>query len=138
MRTCRQLLWTGTHRSHVYSSWLLKISISSPNFSGIIKTHTGSLKKIARPYHSYKQYYSLTWRWLALDINQAAKLLGKYPLLATDTEVNSCFRIYQNSEIIMPQKVNLDDFVTCHRYKPECHFPPSSLEGNSKGYLESD
>ena len=35
----------------MYSSWLSKISRSSPNFSGIIKTHIGSSTKIARPYN---------------------------------------------------------------------------------------
>ena len=38
--------------------------------------------------------YSLKWRWLAVDIYRAAKRRGKYPTLATDTEVNSCFSIY--------------------------------------------
>ena len=31
-----------------------------------------------------------TCRWLALDIYLAASRLGKYPLLATPTSVNSC------------------------------------------------
>ena len=38
--------------------------------------------------------YSPKWRWLAVDIYRAAKLRAKYPPLATDTEVNTCFRIY--------------------------------------------
>ena len=38
--------------------------------------------------------YSLKWRRLAVDVYRAAKRLGKYPTLATDTEVNSCFSIY--------------------------------------------
>ena len=38
--------------------------------------------------------YSLKWRWLAVDIYRAAKRRGKYLMLATDTEVNSCFSIY--------------------------------------------
>ena len=38
--------------------------------------------------------YSPKWRWLAVDIYRAAKRRGKYPPLATDTEVNSCFSIY--------------------------------------------
>ena len=38
--------------------------------------------------------YSPKWRWLAVDIYRAAKLRGKYQLLATDTEVNNCFSIY--------------------------------------------
>ena len=38
--------------------------------------------------------YLPKWRWLAADIYRAAKRRGKYPTLATDTEVNSCFSIY--------------------------------------------
>ena len=38
--------------------------------------------------------YLPKWRWLAVDIYRAAKRRGKYPTLATDTEVNSCFSIY--------------------------------------------
>ena len=34
-----------------------------------------------------------------VDIYRAAKRRGKYPTLATDAEVNSCFSIYENSEI---------------------------------------
>ena len=33
-----------------------------------------------------------------------AKRRGKYLTLATDTEVNSCFSIYENSEIIYTTK----------------------------------
>ena len=32
--------------------------------------------------------YSPKWRWLVVDIYRAAKRRGKYPPLATDTEVN--------------------------------------------------
>ena len=38
--------------------------------------------------------YSPKWRWLVVYIYRAAKRRGKYPTLATDTEVNSCFSIY--------------------------------------------
>ena len=38
--------------------------------------------------------YSPKWRWLVVDIYQAMKQQGKYPPLATDTEVNSCFSIH--------------------------------------------
>ena len=38
--------------------------------------------------------YSLKWRWVGMDIYLAASRLGKYPTLATDTEVNSCFSIF--------------------------------------------
>ena len=37
--------------------------------------------------------YPPKWRWLAVDIYQATKWHGKYPPLATVTEVNSCFSI---------------------------------------------
>ena len=38
--------------------------------------------------------YSPKWRWLVVDIYRAAKRRGKYRMLTTDTEVNSCFSIY--------------------------------------------
>ena len=38
--------------------------------------------------------YSPKWRRLVVDIYRAAKRRGKYPLLTTHTEVNSCFSIY--------------------------------------------
>ena len=38
--------------------------------------------------------YSPKWRRLVLDIYRTAKQWGKYPRLATDTEVNNCFSIY--------------------------------------------
>ena len=38
----------------------------------------------------YRRFRSIEmmWRWLALDIYLPASPLGKYPPLATDTEVN--------------------------------------------------
>ena len=44
--------------------------------------------------------YSPKWRWLLVDIYQAVKWRGRYPPIATDTVVNSCFSIYLNSGII--------------------------------------
>ena len=44
-----------------------------------------------------------------MDIYRAAKRRDKYPPLATDTEVNSSFSIYTNSEIIKHEN---DDFLT--------------------------
>ncbi len=38
--------------------------------------------------------YSQKWSWQVVKIYQAAELRGKYPPLATDTEVNSCFSIH--------------------------------------------
>ena len=38
--------------------------------------------------------YSPKWRWLLVDIYRAMKQRGKYPTLATNTEVNSWFSIY--------------------------------------------
>ena len=35
--------------------------------------------------------YSPKWRWVVVDIYRATKRRGKYPPLATNTEVNSCF-----------------------------------------------
>ena len=44
--------------------------------------------------HGQINNYSPKWRWLVGDFTEAAKRRGKYPLLATDTEVNNCFSIY--------------------------------------------
>ena len=44
--------------------------------------------------------YSPKWRWLEVIFTKAAKRRGKFPPLPTDTEVNNCFSIYKNSEII--------------------------------------
>ena len=38
--------------------------------------------------------YSPKWRWLVVIFTEAAKRRGKYPLLATDAEVNNCFSMY--------------------------------------------
>ena len=38
--------------------------------------------------------YSPKWRWLVVAIYRTAKQWGKYPRLATNTEVNNCFSIY--------------------------------------------
>ena len=38
--------------------------------------------------------YSPEWRRLVLDIYRAVRRQSKYPTLATDTEVNTCFIIY--------------------------------------------
>ena len=51
--------------------------------------------------------YSPKWRWLVMDIYRTAKHWGKYPRLVNDTEVNNCFSIYYNSEIIEHKN---DDF----------------------------
>ena len=45
--------------------------------------------------------YSPLWRWLEVDIYQAKQQQGKYPALAIDTEMNSYFSIFYNSEIIL-------------------------------------
>ena len=38
--------------------------------------------------------YSPKWRWLAVDIYWALKRRGKFLTVGTNTEMNSCFRIY--------------------------------------------
>ena len=43
--------------------------------------------------NEYYHYYSMKWRWFMVDIYQTEKWQGKYPPLATDTEVRSCFSI---------------------------------------------
>jgi len=53
--------------------------------------------KIQNAAHSIVNNYSpktQKWRWLVVDIYRAVKRRGKYPTLATDTEVNSRFGIY--------------------------------------------
>lgn len=45
--------------------------------------------------------YSPLWRWLEVDIYQAMQQQGKYPALAIETEMNSCFSIFYNNEIIL-------------------------------------
>ena len=44
-----------------------------------------------RALYQKKINYSPKWRWLAVDIYRAAKRRGKYPTLATDTEVHVVF-----------------------------------------------
>ena len=66
-----------------------------------------------------------------VDIYQATKRRGKYPTLATDTEVIVVL-------VYTPQKINLDDFFTYHGYKTGYHFFPSCLEVSSTGYSEFD
>ena len=36
-----------------------------------------------------------------MDIHQAMQQQGKYPALAIETEMNSCFSIFYNSKIIL-------------------------------------
>ena len=36
-----------------------------------------------------------------MDIYQAKQQQGKYPALAIETEMNSCFSIFYNNEIIL-------------------------------------
>ena len=58
--------------------------------------YTSNLFRNVRSFENWGIFniYSPKWRWLAVDIYRAAKRRGKYPTLATDTEVNSCFSIY--------------------------------------------
>ena len=53
-----------------------------------------ALSLIFRRDAEFVNHYSPKWRWLVVDVYRAAKRRGKYPTLATDTEVNSCFSIY--------------------------------------------
>ena len=52
--------------------------------------HPGNSAKICR----INNNYSPKWRWVVVVIYRTAKQWGKYPRLATDTEVNNCFSIY--------------------------------------------
>ena len=73
-----------------------------------------------------------------MDIYRATKRQGKYPTIATNTKVNSCFSTYSNSEIIYTTKTNLDDFFACYGCKSGRHFSLSCPEVNSTGYSEFD
>ena len=44
--------------------------------------------------------------------------MNNYPPLATANEDNGCFSVI----IYTPQKINLDDFFTCHGWIPGRHF----------------
>ena len=69
--------------------------IFAPN-GGYCLYYPSNLFRNARNFQNWGIFnnYSPKWRWLAVDIYRAAKRRGKYPTLATDTEVNSCFSIY--------------------------------------------
>ena len=73
----------------------------SPAPYAILRTWKTSLMPIYHEMHSSVHKilyifnnYSPKWRWLVVDIYRGAKWRGKYPTLATDTEVTSCFSIY--------------------------------------------
>ena len=40
--------------------------------------------------------------WLLVDIYLVTRQQGKYPLQATNTEVNICFSVFYNFEMIQP------------------------------------
>ena len=65
-----------------------------------------------------------------MDVDRAAKCPGKYPPLATDTEVNSCSSKNLNSEIIMHKKMKL-----IHLFMQPFHFA-RYVELNKKGNSE--
>ena len=80
--------------------------------------------------------YSPQFQWLVVDIYRAAKRQGKYPPLPTETEVNSCFSIYQNSEITA-QKDDFNLFIPAKITKfSGANTTQNCSEVNSKGYLE--
>ena len=82
----------------------------SGNTIGSVCTVTSaycSRVRIIEALNKINNSYSAKWRWLVAIVTEAAKRRGKSPPLATDTEVNNCFSIYQNSEII--ERKN-DDF----------------------------
>ena len=51
-----------------------------------------------------------------ITISEAAKRRGNYPPLASDTEVNNCFSIYQNSEIIEHKNMIFNSFTVANDY----------------------
>ena len=68
-------------------------------------------------------------------IYRALKPWGKYPLLATDTQVNSDLCWYQNSEITA-QKEDFNSFIPYYYNNFKRKSLVSCLEVNSKGYSE--
>ena len=76
------------NRGQIKTSFASKILLVP--FSDILDYLPVSRVKMANIINNY----SPKWRWLVVDIYRAAKRRGKYPTLATDTEVNSCFSIY--------------------------------------------
>ena len=71
-----------------------------------------------------------------MDIYRSAKRRGKYPTLATDTEVNIVVVLV--CEIIYTKKYNLHDFFTSHGCKPGRHFLSNCSVVSSTGYSEFD
>ena len=82
------------------------------------------IKTIASIWGEIFNNYSPKWRWLAVD---TPTLGWKVVLVYTKT-----VRQYT------PQKLNLDDFFTCHGRKPGRHFLLSCSEVNRTGYSEFD
>ena len=71
-------------------------SLFSPQMEAIVFLLSFKFFRNTRNFENWGIFknYSPKWRWLAVDIYQAAKQRGNYPKLATDTEVNCCFSIY--------------------------------------------
>ena len=72
----------------------LMVIMASGISRGRVRTTTATESRKMAAILQIINNYSPKWRWLAVDIYRAAKRRGKYPTLATDTEVNSCFSIY--------------------------------------------
>ena len=58
-----------------------------------------------------------------ITISEAAKRRGNYPPLASDTEVNNCFSIYQNSEIIEHKNMIFNSFTVASDYNFGAQWP---------------
>ena len=58
-----------------------------------------------------------------ITISEAAKRRGNYPPLASDTEVNNCFSIYQNSEIIEHKNMIFNSFTVANDYNFGAQWP---------------
>ena len=72
-----------------FSPFLPPVSLPTPSFPH--KSDSFALIfELRRIYNNY----SPKWRWLVLEFTEAAKWRRKYPLLATDSEVNNCFSIH--------------------------------------------
>ena len=83
-KVCESRLHPCDVKMAAYKKWFLYLAIKGVRHRWLL---TGVDQLIV-------DNYSPEWRWLAVDIYQAAKWRGKYPLLVTSTEENSCFTIF--------------------------------------------
>ena len=67
-----------------------------------------------------------------MDVNRAAKCPGKYPPLATDTRMNSCFSKKLNNEIMLHKKMTLINLFLQRLQYFWAQIPREVLRGESQ------